>query len=128
MQGVHHLGLSVSDLVGSTAFFCDLLGWSKVREDPRYPAVFVKNDSVMITLWQTSEPSLAFDRKHHVGLHHVALAMDSQNELQALHQTLLASDHVEVEFGPELLRDGPSQHMMCREPSGVRVEFIWVGI
>jgi hypothetical protein len=31
---------------------------------------------------------------------------------------------VRIEFGPEPLRGGPMMHMMCYEPSGIRVEFI----
>lgn len=126
MQGVHHLGLAVSDMKGSCLFFCDLLGWSQVRKIDTYPAVFVSNGVVMFTLWQTYADSSPFDRKRQVGLHHVALQMDTKEELVELNKTLLASELVDVEFSPEPLRDGPAQHMMCIEPSGIRVEFIWV--
>jgi catechol 2,3-dioxygenase-like lactoylglutathione lyase family enzyme len=125
MKGIHHLGLAVSDLAGSCAFFCDLLGWSQVRKVDEYPAIFVSNGSIMFTLWQTDVAPASFDRKRNVGLHHVALKMDSKEELM-MHQTLEKSDLVHVEFGPEPLRSGPAQHMMCIEPSGIRIEFIWV--
>jgi catechol 2,3-dioxygenase-like lactoylglutathione lyase family enzyme len=126
MKGIHHLGLAVSNLEGSCAFFCDLLGWSQVRKVDEYPAIFVSNGSIMFTLWQTDVAPASFDRKRNVGLHHVALKMDSKEELMKLHQTLEKSDLVHVEFSPEPLRDGPAQHMMCIEPSGIRIEFIWV--
>jgi catechol 2,3-dioxygenase-like lactoylglutathione lyase family enzyme len=125
MKGIHHLGLAVSNLEGSCAFFCDLLGWSQVRKVDEYPAIFVSNGSIMFTLWQTDVAPASFDRKRNVGLHHVALKMDSKEELM-MHQTLEKSDLVHVEFSPEPLRDGPAQHMMCIEPSGIRIEFIWV--
>jgi catechol 2,3-dioxygenase-like lactoylglutathione lyase family enzyme len=126
MKGIHHLGLAVSDLPGSCSFFCDLLGWNQVRKVDEYPAIFVSNESIMVTLWQTNERSTPFDRKKNVGLHHVALTMDSKDELIKLHKALEKSDLVHVEFSPEPLRKGPAQHMMCIEPSGIRVEFIWV--
>lgn len=125
MKGIHHLGLAVSDLAGSCAFFCDLLGWKQVRKVDEYPAIFVSNGSVMFTLWQTDEGASPFNRKTNVGLHHLALNMESKDELMALYQNLEKSDLVQIEFSPELLRDGPAQHMMCIEPSGIRVEFIW---
>lgn len=126
MKGIHHLGLAVSDLAGSCSFFCDLLGWNQVRKIDEYPAIFVSNGSIMFTLWQTDEGSTPFDRKLNVGLHHVALKMDSKEELMELYQTIEKSDLARVEFSPEPLRDGPAQHMICIEPSGIRIEFIWV--
>ena len=126
MQGIHHLGLAVSDLAGSCSFFCDLLGWSQVRKIEEYPAIFVSNGNIMFTLWQTDKNHSSFDRKNNVGLHHVALQMDSEDELIKLHETLAAFDAVHIEFSPELLREGPAQHMMCIEPSGIRVEFIYL--
>lgn len=125
MKGIHHLGLSVSKLEDSRSFFCDLLGWEEVRRVPNYPAIFVSNGQVMFTLWQTVPDAVPFDRKNNVGLHHVALVVDSEQELKATYQKLKASNLVEVEFSPEPLRGGPIQHMMCYEPSGIRIEFIW---
>jgi hypothetical protein len=34
---------------------------------------------------------------------------------------------VEIEFEPELVGAGPRVHMMCREPGGLRIEFLWPG-
>lgn len=126
MKGIHHLGLAVSDLEASRGFFCDLLGWDEVRRVPDYPAVFVSNGAVMFTLWQTDPGANAFDRRKNVGLHHVALVLDSEAELMALHERLKTAEGVRIEFAPEPLRGGPVQHMICYDPSGLRIEFIWV--
>jgi catechol 2,3-dioxygenase-like lactoylglutathione lyase family enzyme len=126
MQGIHHLGLAVSNLAATSAFFCDLLGWKQVRKVDEYPAIFVSNGSIMFTLWQTDENPVSFDRKKNVGLHHVALHLDSEQELHDLHKIFESSDLVEIEFSPESLGQGPAKHMMCYEPSGIRVEFIWM--
>ena len=40
-QGVHHVGLTVSELDASCEFFTGLLGWQRVGGNPDYPAVFV---------------------------------------------------------------------------------------
>lgn len=125
--GVHHVGLTVSRLEDSAAFFTGLLGWREVRRDPEYPAVFVSDGSTLVTLWQVNDPehAPAFDWKNHLGLHHLALAVDSPERLEALYGILAEADGVRIEFAPEPLRGGPAMHMMCYEPSGIRVELIY---
>ena len=126
-QGVHHIGLTVSKLEQSAAFFTSMLGWNEVRRNPDYPAIFVSDGHVMVTLWQTkTEPFTAFDKNKNVGLHHVAFMLASEADLSALHEKLVKQG-VAIEFAPELVRQGPAKHMICYEPSGNRVEFIWPG-
>lgn len=126
MKGIHHLGLTVSNLKKSSQFFCELLNWKVIRKIDDYPAIFVSNGDIMFTLWQASEAANAFDRKTNVGLHHVALHIESLDELVQLYNKFKISDLVTIEFAPELLGNGPAQHMMIFEPSGIRVEFIWM--
>jgi len=125
-RGVHHVGLTVPDLAAARAFFLDTLGFEQVGERPDYPAVFVSDGAVMITLWQAADPARAvpFDRRNNVGLHHLALRVPSQRALDELHARLAGSDGIAVEFAPEPLRGGPVRHMMCAIPGGVRIEFI----
>jgi catechol 2,3-dioxygenase-like lactoylglutathione lyase family enzyme len=125
-RGVHHVGLTVPDLAAARGFFVDTLGFAQVGERPDYPAVFVSDGTVMITLWQAVDPerAVAFDRKNVIGLHHLALLVESQQALDALHARLAASAGVHIEFAPEPLRGGPVRHMMCAIPGGVRIEFI----
>lgn len=126
MKGIHHLGLSVSHLDASCQFFCETLGWHVVRRVDDYPAIFVSNGTVMFTLWQTADNANTFDRRRNVGLHHVALTAESEQELLSIHEKLQQAPDVTIEFGPELLRGGPAKHMICYDPSGIRIEFIWV--
>lgn len=123
-QGTHHIGLTVSKLEESAKFFDDVLGWHEVRRNNEYPAIFVSDGLLMVTLWgvQTGEP-VAFDKSTNVGLHHLALSVATFEELELVYQKIVASG-MKVEFSPELLRDGPAKHMMCYEPSGIRIEFI----
>lgn len=123
---MHHVGLTVSDLDASCGFFTEILGWEKVGGNPDYPAVFVSDGSVMVTLWQAREPSAAipFDKNNNVGLHHLALRVVDLNTLEKIYQKLAAAEDVDIEFAPEPLRDGPTTHMMCFEPGGIRIEFI----
>lgn len=124
--GIHHLGLSVSSLEETSAFFINCLGWSLAREVPEYPAKFVTNGEAFITLWQTSDAAQAFDRKNNVGLHHVAIRVLEKTCLTELFEKVRKYPGVAVDFKPELLRGGPAAHFMVFEPGGIRIEFIWV--
>lgn len=120
--GVHHVGLTVPDIAATRDFFIDVLGFEQVGERPEYPAVFVSDGVVMITLWQASDPATAapFDRKSNVGLHHLALATA---DLDGAYRRLQTAPGVVIEFAPEPLGTG-AQHLMCAIPGGVRLELI----
>jgi len=125
-RGAHHIGLTVPDVAKTRAFFLDILGFSQVGEVPDYPAVFLTDGSIMITLWQAEDPATSgsFNRKNIIGLHHFALKVDGADALDELHGKLKVTDGVEFEFAPEPLGGGPTRHMMCSIPGGIRVEFI----
>ncbi len=125
-RGAHHIGLTVPDLAKTRAFFIDTLGFDQVGEVADYPAVFLSDGTTMITLWQAADPAKAvpFDRKNVIGLHHFALKVDGADALDALHGKLKAAEGVKVEFAPEPLGGGPTRHMMCAIPGGIRMEFI----
>jgi len=126
-KGTHHIGLTVSNLEESASFFTSLLGWAEVRRNKEYPAIFVTDGEIMVTLWATKEePINPFNKNGNVGLHHVAFNVESEENLNNIYNKL-ENNNISIEFKPELLRDGPAKHMMCYEPSGIRVEFIWPG-
>ncbi|USD31389.1 MULTISPECIES: VOC family protein [Vibrio] len=127
-KGIHHVGLTVSDLEASAQFFIEHLGWNEVKRNPDYPAIFVSDGNIMLTLWssQVANPT-PFDRKTNVGLHHLALLVESEGQLEQLREQFLKSG-IEVEFGPELVKSGPAKHLMCYDPSGIRVELFWPGL
>ncbi len=125
-RGAHHVGLTVPNLSDARRFFVDALGYETVGEMPAYPAAFLSDGDIMITLWQAEDPenAIPFDRKHVIGLHHLSLAVENECSLEELHERLQDRDDVSVEFAPEPLNGGPTRHMMCEIPGRVRVEFI----
>lgn len=126
-SGTHHIGLTVSNLEESAEFFISLLNWQEVRRNDEYPAIFVSDGEIMLTLWAVKDqPGNSFNRKSNVGLHHLALRVSNEETLNVLYEKL-SSSNIEIEFAPELLREGPAKHMMCYDPSGIRIEFIWPG-
>ena len=123
-QGIHHLGLTVPDLAQTSGFFQEVLGFNQVGENPGYPAIFISDGHIMITLWQAkSREPVSFNREQNVGLHHVALTVADSGKLDALHERLQDVADVEIEFAPEPLGSAPFRHMMCLIPGGIRVEF-----
>lgn len=125
-QGVHHFGLSVLSLSETQSFFEDVLGFSQIGGVEDYPAAFMSDGHIMITLWQVADPenATAFDRKNIVGLHHFALKVNSVKDLDAMYERLRSAPGVAIEFGPEHLGNGPTKHMMCTIPGGIRMEVI----
>lgn len=128
-KGINHLGLAVLDLEQTTKFFVDGLGWTESGRDPTYPRTAVSDGYVRLTLWQVdrSRPIVRFDRRCNVGLHHLALEVRSETDLESIMARISAYPDATIEFAPELLGDGPRKHMMCCEPGGLRIEFIWPG-
>lgn len=125
-QGAHHIGLTVPDIEKTGRFFTETLGYAQVGEVPDYPAVFLTDGTTMITLWRAADPETAvsFDRRNVIGLRHLALTVESLEALESHHGDLQSTDDVVIEFAPEPLSGGPTQHMICAIPGGIHVEFI----
>lgn len=125
-HGVEHIGLTVRNVQEGAAFFTDVLGFRRIGEKPDYPAVFVTDNYTKVTLWQTDDPRQAqsFDRKNHIGLHHLAFKLESDADLDALYEKLKTTPNISIDFAPEPVGNGPSRHFMIYEPSGIRIEFI----
>lgn len=125
-SGIHHLGLSVANIKEAATFFIEQLNFKQVGEIPDYPAIFISDGTVMLTLWQIKDADnrVEFDRTKNVGLHHFALKVSTIEQLQAIYQNLTELDNVEIEFAPEALGNSPFQHMMCLIPGGIRLELI----
>lgn len=125
-QGAHHIGLTVPDVDAAATFFTEALDFQLVAERPAYPAKFVSDGTILLTLWQAQPdaPTVGFDRFHHLGLHHLALSVPSLETLHGLHDRLAARTDVEIEFAPEPLGEGPATHMMLAGPGGIRLELI----
>ena len=123
---VDHIGLAVKNLEVTLQFFTDDLGFELAGRDEGYPSAFVVNDHVMVTLWQVKTPSesVPFDRRKNIGLHHLALRVDSEADLNQLYEQLKKVEGVRIEFAPEPLGNSAIKHMMLYEPGGIRLEFI----
>jgi catechol 2,3-dioxygenase-like lactoylglutathione lyase family enzyme len=125
-RGVHHIGLTVPDLDQARAFFCGLLGFDEIGGAPDYPAIFVSDGAVLLTLWRAADPltARAFDRRANIGLHHLALAVADDEALEAAWQKVSADPGVVVDSAPGPVRPGSTtRHFLVFIPGGIRVEF-----
>lgn len=128
-QGINHLGLSVANLNQTVSFFVDCLGWDESGRDESYPRSSVSDGKLRLTLWQVDHQLSvnAFQMRRNVGLHHLAIEVASEQQLNILGAKVKQYPGVEIEFMPELLGPGPRKHMMFFEPGGIRLELIWPG-
>jgi catechol 2,3-dioxygenase-like lactoylglutathione lyase family enzyme len=124
-HGIDHIGLAVRNLNDTRDFFIQCLGWTLVGERPTYPAAFVSDGHIMLTLWQVTNQDklVAFDRKTNVGLHHLALRVGNDEALNEIFARVAGWPGVLIEFAPENLGEGPKRHAMVYEPGGIRLEF-----
>ena len=120
--GIDHLGLTVSDLDASRAFFTGALGWTEFGGNADYPSAYVTDGHAKITLWQQKKNGSAFDRRGNVGLHHTALKVPDEATLEAVFERVRDWPGVEVEYAPEFSGNGPKRHFMILEPGGTRLE------
>ena len=114
-KGINHLGLAVWDLAQSKAFFIELLGWSESGYDASYPRTAVSDGVIRLTLWQVdrAQEITSFDRRKNIGLHHLALEVESETKLNQIFEKVSNFPGAKVEFSPELVGAGPRKHMMC---------------
>lgn len=123
--GVHHVGLTVPDIEEARTFFCGLLGFAEVGGVPAYPAIFVTDGAVMLTLWRAADPATAraFDRKVNIGLHHLSLAVADDDALEKAWLAVGAHPGVVVDAAPGPIRPGSAnRHFLVFIPGGIRLE------
>src|SRR5205823_13199064 len=83
--GVHHVGLSVTNVKRSKDFYMDLFGWKEVGADQKLGYVFLSDGKNTITPWHQSQSGY---NRTHAGLHHLALAVNGIDELMRAERML----------------------------------------
>lgn len=125
-QGLHHLGFSVSDLSAAQDFFVHALHFELLGEDKDYPASFVSDGSIVITLWAADHDAAPFDKRRHIGLHHAAFEVETLEILENLYDRLKLWPGVEYECEISPPEAGSNaRHFLLFMPGGPRIEF-WV--
>lgn len=119
-----HIGLNVTDLDRSLAFYRDVLGFALLAEGKedgrRYAFLGDGGDQPVLTLWQQARAPYEAGR---AGLHHLALTADSVDRVREYETALRAAG---VEFAHEGVvahREGSaSGGIFFHDPDGTRLE------
>lgn len=118
-----HIGLNVTDLDRSVAFYRRLFSLEVAREggdDGRRFAFLARDGRLVLTLWQQSEGSFPTGSP---GLHHLSFEVDTLEEVRDAERTL-------HELGAAFQYDGVVPHgegsasggVFFTDPDGIRLE------
>ncbi|MEU5953853.1 VOC family protein [Streptomyces sp. NPDC047525] len=118
-----HIGLNVTDIERSLAFYRDVIGYgviSEGKEEGRRFAFLGEDGSPALTLWQQADAAYAASN---AGLHHLALEVDTIEEVRAYESALRA-------YGVEFAYEGVVPHgegaasggIFFHDPDGTRLE------
>ncbi|WP_328782735.1 VOC family protein [Streptomyces canus] len=118
-----HIGLNVTDLDRSLAFYRDVLGFTPLaegKEEGRRYAFLGDGENLVLTLWQQAEQSYASQR---AGLHHLALEADTIEKVREYEEALRA-------YGVDFAHEGVVAHregaasggIFFHDPDGTRLE------
>ncbi|MCX5334054.1 MULTISPECIES: VOC family protein [unclassified Streptomyces] len=118
-----HIGLNVTELDRSLAFYRDVLGFALIgegKEEGRRYAFLGDGESLVLTLWQQAGKGFAGDR---AGLHHLAFEADSIERVREYEQALRT-------YGVDFAYEGVVAHregaasggIFFHDPDGTRLE------
>ncbi|MEE1818057.1 VOC family protein [Streptomyces sp. SP18ES09] len=119
----HHVGLNVTDLTRSLAFYGDVLGFDVLGEGAeqgsRY-AFLGQGGRLVLTLWQQSEGTYDSGRP---GLHHLAFEAESLDHVRAAEAALVARGTAFAHEGVVAHHEGAaSGGIFFHDPDGTRLE------
>ena len=119
---VHHMALTVSDVVRSQAFYTGLLGFEHLTDFG--PRALLSNGSLVLALTPPPDPAqaIAGDRfnENRLGLDHVSFSVGSRAELES---AIVLLDKHNVSHG-EIVDLAPFQIYVLafRDPDNIQVE------
>ena len=132
VRGIHHVDLAVADVERSLAFYLALLGPLGVVEDARYPSYRGTEEVVYLRIGPQLLGLRPADggehRYHEVGLEHLAVTVDTRDELDHAYERCVALG-AHVHFPPQEDRDVPGYWaFFVFDPDGFRIEVVhWPG-
>ncbi len=132
--GIHHVALTINNWEVSKAFYENLFSVMGAVERAQGEGLPHKEngrwcvysgDGFMVTLWEAKK-ELQGNRfqMYNVGLHHVAFAASSREDVDALFQALKSSG-AEILSGPEEQPGMPGYYAMYfLDPNGIKIEYL----
>ncbi|MGA4848881.1 VOC family protein [Streptomyces sp. G5(2025)] len=120
---IGHIGLNVTDLERSLAFYRDVLGYGVIgegKEEGRRFAFLGEGARPVLTLWQQADAAYSGG---HAGLHHLAIEVDSIERVKQYESALRS-------YGVKFAYEGVVPHgegaasggIFFHDPDGTRLE------
>ncbi|MGW0933852.1 VOC family protein [Streptomyces sp. NPDC002666] len=118
-----HIGLNVTDLDRSLAFYREVFAFEVLaegKEDGRRWAFLGRGPRLLVTLWQQSEGAFAANLP---GLHHLSFQVDTIEEVRATEEVLrtLGAEFTYQGVVPHG-ESGTSGGIFFTDPDGIRLE------
>ncbi|MEU3736430.1 VOC family protein [Streptomyces sp. NPDC032198] len=118
-----HIGLNVTDIERSLAFYRDVIGYEVLgegKEEGRRFAFLGQDGTLALTLWQQADAAFA---PRNAGLHHLAIEVDTIDQVRT-HESALRA------YGVEFAYEGVVPHgegaasggIFFHDPDGTRLE------
>ncbi|MER7823850.1 VOC family protein [Streptomyces sp. NPDC096097] len=118
-----HVGLNVTDLERSLAFYRDALDFQVLgegKEEGRRFAFLGRDGELVLTLWQQADGAYA---PATAGLHHLAFSADAVEEVRAYEERLRGLGVAFAYEGVVAHREGAaSGGIFFHDPDGIRLE------
>ncbi len=132
LTGLHHLGLTVRDIVASEAWYARALGLVRAFVEPHatgdgYAVVMTHpGTALFVGLDHHPEADREMFSPLRTGLDHLALQVPSREDLAGwvAHLDAVGVEHGAVSEGAEPV---PHAQVVLRDPDGVPVELFWFG-
>jgi len=130
IKAIDHIDLAVADVERSLEFYLEVLGPLGVEEFARYPSYRGTEEIVYLRIGDTGQV-IGFrqadggeHRYYEVGLEHLALSVDSREEVDEAYQRCLKAG-ARIHFPPEEDRDIPGYvELFFFDPDGFRIEIV----
>jgi len=118
-----HVGLNVTDIERSVAFYREVFGFDLIvegKEDGRRYAFLGREERLLVALWQQSREGFAVDR---AGLHHLSFQVDTVEEVREAERVLrdLGAGFAYEGVVPHG-ENGTSGGIFFTDPDGIRLE------
>jgi catechol 2,3-dioxygenase-like lactoylglutathione lyase family enzyme len=132
VKALHHLDLAVADVERSLHFYLTLLGPLGVKELYRFPTYRGTEEVVYLGVGRGTQ-AIGFRRAdggahryHDVGIEHIAISVDSREEVDAVYERAVEIG-AQIHFPVEEDRDIPGYWaLFVFDPDGFRLEvFSW---
>jgi glyoxylase I family protein len=132
LTGLHHLGLTVRDIVVSEAWYTRVLGLARVFVEPHatgdgYAVVMTRpGTALFVGLDHHPEADREMFSPLRTGLDHLALQVPTREDIDGwvAHLDTIGVGHGAVAEGAEPV---PHAQVVLRDPDGVPVELFWLG-